>query len=116
METAHPVLKRISRKLFPLEKKINTVLIFETRRCAKSNGNEALLFFFFYINELNKAIKFSDVYHFADDTNPLGSDKSSKGINKHINHDLKLLNIWRRVNKTLLNASETEIILFRPKP
>ena len=43
MEKAHSVLKRISTKLFPLEKK-NTVLIFETRRCAKSsNGNEAPL-------------------------------------------------------------------------
>ena len=42
METAHSVLKRISTKLFPLKK--NTVLIFETRRCAKSsNGNEASL-------------------------------------------------------------------------
>ena len=45
------------------------------------------------------------------------SDKSLslKKINKHINHDLKLLNIWLRTNKISLNASKTEIILFRPK-
>ena len=44
METAHSVLKRISTKLFPSEK--NTVLISETRRCAKSsNGNEAFINF-----------------------------------------------------------------------
>ena len=42
METAHSVLKRISTKLFPLEK--NTALTFETRHCAKLfNGNETLM-------------------------------------------------------------------------
>ena len=55
------------------------------------------------------------IHHDADDTNLLLSDKSLKKINKHINHDLKLLNIWLRTNKISLNASKTEIILFRPK-
>ena len=73
------------------------------------------LLFLIYINDLNKAVKYSDVHHFADDTNLLLSDKSLKKINKHINHDLKLLNIWLRANKISLNASKTEIILFRPK-
>ena len=68
-----------------------------------------------YINDLNKGIKYSDVHHFADDTNLLLSDKSLKKINKHINYDLKLLNIWLRANKISLNASKTEIILFRPE-
>ena len=48
------------------------------------------------------------------DTNLLLPDKSLKKINKHISHELKLLNIWLRANK-ILNASKTEIILFRPK-
>ena len=74
-----------------------------------------LLLFLIYINDLNKAIKYNDVYHFADDTNLLLSDKSLKKINKHINHDLKLLNIWLWANKISLNARKTEIILFRPK-
>ena len=40
METAHSIVKRITRNCF--YQKRNTVLIFETRRCAKSsNGNEA---------------------------------------------------------------------------
>ena len=34
---------------------------------------------------LNKAIKYSDIHHFADDANLLLSDKSLKKINKHIN-------------------------------
>ena len=71
--------------------------------------------FLIYINDLNKAIKDSDAHHVADDTNLLLSDKSLKKINKHINHDLKLLNIWLRTNRISLNASKTEIILFRPK-
>ena len=72
------------------------------------------LLFFIYINHHNKAIKYNDVYHFADDTNLLLSDKSSKKINKCISHDLKLLNIWLRANKISINASKTYITLFRP--
>ena len=60
-------------------------------------------------------IKYSGVNHFADDTNLLLSDISLKKMNKHINHNLKLLNIWLRANIISLNASKTEIILFRPK-
>ena len=71
--------------------------------------------FLIYINDLNKAVKYSDIHHFADDTNLLLSGESLKKINKHINYDLKLLNIWLRGNKISLNASKTEIILFRPK-
>ena len=73
------------------------------------------LLFLIYINDVNKAIKYSDVHHFADDTNLLLYDKSLKKINKHFRHDLKLLNIWLRANTISLNASKTEIILFRPK-
>ena len=36
------------------------------------------LLFLIYINDLNKAIKYSDVHHFADDTNLILSDKSLK--------------------------------------
>ena len=53
--------------------------------------------------------------HFADDTNLILSDKSLKNVNKHINHNLKLLNTWLRANRISLNASKAEIILFRPK-
>ena len=73
------------------------------------------LLFLIYVNALNKAIKYSDVNHFADDINLLLSDKWPKKINKHINNDLKLVSIWLRANKRSLDASKTEIILFRPK-
>ena len=73
------------------------------------------LLFLIYINDLNNAIKFSTVHHFADDTNLLLTHKSLKTINKHMNHDLKRLTIWLRANRISLNVSKTEIILFRPK-
>ena len=74
-----------------------------------------LLLFLIYINDLNKAIKFSTAHHFADDTNLILSDKTLRKINKHINHDLKLLNTWLRTNRISLNANKTETILLRPK-
>ena len=73
------------------------------------------LLFLIYINDLNQAIKFSRVHHFADDANLLLVDNSLKKINKHINHDLKLLTTWLRANRISLNTSKTEILLFRPK-
>ena len=36
-------------------------------------------------------------------------------INKHIKKDLKLTIYWIRANKLWLNASKTEIILFKPR-
>ena len=38
----------------------------------------------------NKAVEFSTVHHFADDTNFLLSQNSLKKLTKHINRDLKL--------------------------
>ena len=74
------------------------------------------LLFLIYINDLNQARKFSRVRHFADDTNLLLVDNSTNiKINKHTNHDLKLLTTWLRANRISLNTSKTKILLFRPK-
>ena len=73
------------------------------------------LLFLIYINDLHHAILHSQVYHFADDTSLLYRNKSLKNINQNINHDLKLLSNWLRANKISLNASKTELILFRSK-
>ena len=72
------------------------------------------LLFILFINDLHKAVEFSSVHHFADDANLL-IDKSLKKINKHINRDLKLTVDWIRANKLSINASKTEIILFKPR-
>ena len=57
----------------------------------------------------------SSVHHFADDTNLLYTNNSLKKINKHINHDIKHLCQWLRSNNISLNASKTEIIIFKTK-
>ena len=46
------------------------------------------LLFLIYINDLHSATNYSEVHHFADDTNLLYSSKSVKDINKVINFKL----------------------------
>ena len=70
------------------------------------------LLFLIYINDLNRAIKYSRVYHFADDTNLLNISNSPKQMQKRVNIDLKLLYRWLLANKISLNCSKTELIIF----
>ena len=71
------------------------------------------LLFLIYINDLNNAIKHSITHHFADDTNLLLSNVSIKKLQKQVNLDLKSLCKWLKSNKISLNASKTELLLFR---
>ena len=71
------------------------------------------LLFLIYINDLNIALKYSTVKHFADDTTLLIKNKSLKQIKKHLNLDLRHLCKWLRANKISLNSSKTEMLLFR---
>ena len=57
------------------------------------------LLFLLYINDLNQAIKFCKVHHFADDTNLLYLGKSIKKLNKLVNIDLKHLLYWLNLIK-----------------
>ena len=68
------------------------------------------LLFLIYINDLHNAIKYSKVYHFADDTNLLQIEKSPRKIQKQVNLDLKSLYKWLLANKISLNCSKTELI------
>ena len=52
-----------------------------------------------YINDLNQAIKFCKVHHFADGTNLLCLDDSIKKLNKLVNADLTHLANWLNENK-----------------
>ena len=70
------------------------------------------LLFLIYINDLHKAIKFSKVYHFADDTNLLNVNESPSKLQKELNRDLKLLYEWLLANKISLNCTKTEAIIF----
>ena len=71
------------------------------------------LLFLLYINDLHRSIKFSNVYHFTDDTNLLRISNSPQQLQKHLNIDLKLLYKWLLANKISLNCSKTEMIIFR---
>ena len=73
------------------------------------------ILFLMYINGLNNAVEFSDVHHFADDTNVLYSRKYVKDTNRKNNFGLKNILMWIRANKILLNADKTKLVLFRSK-
>ena len=57
------------------------------------------LLFLIYINDLHNAIKFSKVYHFADDTNLLQIEISPRKMQKQVNLDLKALYRWLLAKK-----------------
>ena len=71
------------------------------------------LLFLIYINDLNSAIRFCTTRLFADDTCLLIKNKSLKQMQKQLNLDLRNLCNWLKANKISLNASKTEMILFR---
>ena len=66
--------------------------------------------FLSYINDLNQAIKFSKVHHFADDTNLLSMSHSVKKLN---NADLKHLVNWLNANIISLNIIKTGMVFFK---
>ena len=70
------------------------------------------LLFLLYINDLNTAINYSSVYHFADDTNLLNINTSPKQLQKQLNIDLTLLYKWLLANKISLNCTKMELIFF----
>ena len=71
------------------------------------------LLFLIYINDLNQALKFCKVHHFADDTNLIHFSKSVNRLNKHVNLDLKNLIYLQNANKTSLNMKKTELVIFK---
>ena len=69
------------------------------------------LLFLIYINDLNQAITFCKIHHFADDTNLLHFNKSVAKLNKLVNLDMK--NVWLNANKMSLNVDKTELVIFK---
>ena len=58
---------------------------FDSIHCGVPKGSvPGPLLFLLYINDLNQAIKFCKVHHFADDTNLLCLRNSIKKLNKSI--------------------------------
>ena len=64
------------------------------------------LLFLLYINDLNQAIKFCKVHHFADNINLLFMSNSIKKLNKLVNADLKHLVNWLNANKISVNVKK----------
>ena len=64
------------------------------------------LLFLLYMNDLNQAIKFCKVHHFADDNNILSLSTSIKKLNKLVNADLKHLVNWLNANNTSPNVKK----------
>ena len=73
------------------------------------------LLFMLFINDLYKAVEFSSVHYFADDTNLIFTDKSVKKIDNHINRNMKLVVEWIGANKLSLNSRKTELVIFKSK-
>ena len=79
------------------------------RNCGVLQGSVlGLLLFLLYINDLNQAIKFCKVHHFADDTDLLCLSNSIKKLNKLVTADLKHLVNWLNVNKISLNVKKMQ--------
>ena len=64
------------------------------------------LLFLLCINDLNQAIKFCKVHHFADDTNLLCLGNSIRILNKLVNADLKRLVNWLNAKKISLSVKK----------
>ena len=72
------------------------------------------LLFLIYINDLNQALKFCKVRHFADDTNLIYFSKSVYRLNKYVNLlDFKNLTYWLNANRISLNVKKAELVIFK---
>ena len=67
------------------------------------------LLFLLYINDVNEAMKFFKVYHFADDTNLLCLSNSIKKLSKLVNADLKHLVNWLNASKISLSVKKSKL-------
>ena len=65
------------------------------------------------IDDLNQALKFCKVHHFADDTHLLNFSKSVYRLNKYVNLNLKNLTYWLNVNQILLNVKKTGLVISK---
>ena len=69
------------------------------------------LLFLLYINDVNQAITFCQLHHFADDTNLLYLGKLIKKLNMLVNYDLKNVLYWLNANKISLNVKKLNWII-----
>ena len=68
-----------------------------------------------FINDINFAIRNSSTFHLPDDTCLLYMKSKIKEINKYANKNLKTLSEWPNNTRISLNATKTEVPVFKPK-
>ena len=73
------------------------------------------LLFLIYINDFRLCLKATDSGHFADDTFIMYGSKKLASIESVVNHELKLVSQWLRLNKLSLNTDKTELIFFHSR-
>ena len=61
------------------------------------------ILFLIYINDLNHAIKYCKVHHFANDANLLHFNSTIKKLNRLVNFDMKHLSVWQNLSKCVEN-------------
>ena len=73
------------------------------------------ILFLIYINDLNYVIKYCKVHHFADDTNLLCFNSSTKKLNRLVNLGMKNTFVWLNASKISLNVQKPELVIFKQK-
>ena len=73
------------------------------------------LLFLKYISDLHNALKFSQSFHFANDTCLLNIQNTISEISTIQNKDLKELSFLLNANKMAMNVAKTEVIVFKTK-
>ena len=79
-------------------------------QCGGPQGSVLGPLLLIYINNLHYAIKFSQTFHFADNTCLLNIQNAISKINRSLK-----LSFWLNANKIDLNVAKTEFILFKTK-
>ena len=72
------------------------------------------LLFLIYINDFRLCLNKTESGHFADDTFILFGSKQIGTIESVVNHELKLVSKWLRLNKLSLNAKKLNLYFFNP--
>ena len=75
------------------------------------------MFFTYYINDIEQALKFSKVEIFVDDTNLVfvGEYTEKQKLTQNINVDMKSIVDWMEDNVLMLNGEKTKVIVFGTK-
>ena len=73
------------------------------------------LLFLLYVNDIHQCSTKLKFYLFADDTNILFAEKNLKVIETEVNTELFKLYDWLTSNKSTLNISKSNFVIFHPK-